>query len=278
VTKERALADLTDIFMADRYLEHRYAAPGRVDFPFPDEDFTSAWTAWQEERGCFPDEIGSLLEEEGVKVWLEATPAGRIPAVYTENRRTFETLTALMSAENEGNSLPESVNAFTVPCKHPSFRGHRVIFLHRAGYSAISGESVGMGEQEWIEKSAVMRLRHECCHYFTLRVLGGMKNHALDEVTADCVGQLAAFGRYSASLQRKFFGLEEDGVGRGGRLWFYVNKLPGGAIAPVCGKINEALDALERYLKKNAEMAGADHSAELIMKLASLGLLGIAEL
>jgi hypothetical protein len=265
--------------MADRYLEHRYAAPERVDFPLPDEDFTAAWAAWLEERGGgFPGEISSLLEEEGVKVWLEATQAGRIPVVYTENRRNFETLTALMSAENEESALPESVNAFTVPCKHPSFRRHRVIFLYRAGYSALSGENVGMREEEWIEKSAAMRVRHECCHYFTLRVMGGMKNHALDEVTADCVGQLAVFGRYSASLQRKLFGLEEEDIKRGGRLWFYVNKLPEGAVAPVCRKINEALDGLERYLGKNAEMAGADRAGELIMKLASLGLLGIAEL
>jgi hypothetical protein len=278
MTEERFLANFSDLFAADKYLEHRYAVPERVDFPLPDEDFTSAWIAWLEGRGGFPDEIGVLLEEEGVKVWLEATPAGRIPAVCTDSRRTFETLTELMSAENEEGAFPAGVNAFTVSCKHPAFRGHRVIFLHRAGYSALSGESVGMSEEEWIEKSAAIRVRHECCHYFTLRVLGGMKNHALDEVTADCAGQLAVFGRYSASLQRKFFGLGEENIASGGRLWFYVRELPEGAIAPVCRKINESLDGLERYLAKNAEMAGTNRETDLIVKLAALGLPGIAKL
>jgi hypothetical protein len=154
------------------------------------------------------------------------------------------------------------------------FEGHRVICLAKSGYSAISGESVGMGEEEWVEKSAVIRLRHECCHYFTLRVLGGMKNHALDEITADCAGQLSAFGRYDASLQRKFFGLEDgDRIAPGGRLGFYVKKLPEGAVSLVCRKINEALDGLEGYLEKNA-LRGPG----LIIKLASLGIDGIAEL
>jgi hypothetical protein len=163
-----------------------------------------------------------------------------------------------------------------------------VICLAEAGYSALSGKDVGVENEEWLEKSAAIRLHHECCHYFTLRALGGMKNHALDEVTADCVGQLAAFGRYDASLQRKFFGLKDfdlkdfdlkdGGIVQGGRLGFYVKNLPEGAVPLVCRKVGEALDALEGYLEKNAEMAETSRRPELIVKLATLGLAGIAEL
>jgi hypothetical protein len=153
-----------------------------------------------------------------------------------------------------------------------------VILLHEAGYSSLKAQSVGLKEGEWLEKSAVLRLRHECCHYFTLRALGGMKNHALDEIVADCAGQLAAFGRFGASLQRKFFGLEDGAISPGGRFGFYVKGLPEGATAVICRKVNEALDRLEGYLEKNTEITAATCAPELIIKLASLGIDGIAEL
>jgi hypothetical protein len=263
---------------AEKYLAHRYETPARCDFPLPDESFASEWDAWLKGRnGGFPEEVRALLSGEGTKVWLEATPAGRIPVVYTEDRRTFESLTAILSGEKDSAPLPASVNAFTIPAKHPPFSGHRVVCLAKAGYSALSGESVEMEGGEWTEKSAVIRLNHECCHYFTLRVLGGMKNHALDEVVADCAGQLAAFGRYSAALQRKFFGMEGGGrIAPGGRLGFYVKRLPENAIPSVCRKVEEALDGLEGYLEKKPGMTETSRRPELILKLAGLGLSGIA--
>ena len=273
---------MMDMLMADKYLDHRYPMPERHFFPLPDEAFASQWAAWLEGRNIgFPGDVCALLSEPGVRVWREATPAGGIPVVYAEDRRVFEKLTAILSAEDEERTLPASVNAFTVPAKHPGFAGHRVICLAKAGYSALSCEDVGiegLEDEEWMEKSATIRLRHECCHYFTLRVLGGMKNHALDEVIADCVGQLSAFGRYSASLQRKFFGLKDGSVLLGGRLKFYMKKLSEGAIPLVCRKVEEALDSLEKYLGKIDEAASEARGPELIVKLAALGLAGIAEL
>ncbi|MDR1516308.1 MAG: hypothetical protein LBS45_11500 [Synergistaceae bacterium] len=271
------MVDFMDTIMADEYLARRYKAPAREDFPLPDEDFTSVWRGWIEGRGdAFPGDVRALLR--GAKVWLEDTPAGRIPVVSTEDRRTFERLTAIFSMEDEGRALLASVNALTVPAKHPMFAGHRVIFLAKGGYSALRAEDAGETEDEWVRKSAVIRLNHECCHYFTLRVLGGMKNHALDEVIADCAGQLSAFGRYDASLQRKFFGLDGDRVASGGRLGYYVRKLPEGAIPTVCRKVSEALTGLEGYLEKNAEMTRIPRRPDLIIKLATIGLGGIAEL
>jgi hypothetical protein len=277
-----------DSIMADQYLRHKYEEPGHKDFPLPDEGFAAEWDAWIKGRDAkgrndgFPEEVRTLLSGEGTKVWLEGTPAGRIPVIYAEDRRTFERLTAILSAEDDSRALPASVNAFTIPAGHSPFRGHRVICLTKAGYSALSGKDAGIGDAEWAEKSAVIRLHHECCHYFTLRVLGGMKNHALDEVTADCAGQLAAFGRYDASLQRKFFGLEDpdkkDPIVPGGRLGFYVKKLPEGAVSLVCRKVGEALDGLEKYLGSSSEMTQMSRRPQLIVKLAVLGLLGMADL
>jgi hypothetical protein len=279
MTGECFLAGLMGTNAADAYLKHRYKAPERNDFPLPDEAFVSEWNAWLNGgKDTFPEEVGRLLSGAGTRVWLEATPAGRIPVVYAEERRTFERLTGILSAEDESGPLPASVNAFTVPCGHPSFNGHRVICLTKGGYSALSAESVGMSGDEWMEKSASLRLYHECCHYFTLRALGGMKNHALDEIVADCAAQLAVFGHYSPSLQRKFFGLNEGRVSPSGRLGFYLKKLPEDAVSLVCRKVDEALNGLESCLEENAGMSLASRGPELIIELASLGIDGIAGL
>jgi hypothetical protein len=265
---------------AERYLEHRYEGGSRIQFPLPDEGFAAKWDEWLENRpgNGFPEAVREIMTDGSVKAWLEETPAGRIPVAYMEDRRAFERLTALLSAEDDSRPLPASVNAFMVPVKLPELKGHMVICMNRAGYSALAGDDVGVPEDEWLEKSAAVRLNHECCHYFTLRVLGGMKNHALDEVVADCVGQLAAFGRYDASLQRKFFGLTEDGIKPGGRLGYYVKKLSDGAAKVVCDSVVRAIDALDRCLAANAGLTAKSGRPELIIKLATLGLPGIGEL
>jgi hypothetical protein len=51
-----------------------------------------------------------------------------------------------------------------------------------------------------------------------------------------------------------------------------------GAIPLVCRKVEEALDSLEKYLGKIDEAASEARGPELIVKLAALGLAGIAEL
>ena len=46
----------------------------------------------------------------------------------------------------------------------------------------ISADKMCLSVEEWLKKSYQIRLRHESAHYDTLRLLGGMKNHAQDEV------------------------------------------------------------------------------------------------
>jgi hypothetical protein len=260
-----------------QYLEHCYKIPGNLIFPLPDEDFVDEWEKRFQGRSDFPSAIAEILKTDKVSCWIEKTAAGRIPVVYVSERSSFERLYAIFTVKDGAFNLPLSVNAFTVPVKLPEMSGHRVILLNKSGYSALSGNDAGIPEDDWVEKSAVIRLRHECCHYFTLRALGGMKNHILDEIVADCVGQLAALGSFSASLQRKFFGLSDDGqfIRDGGRLMFYVKKLPLEAIPIVCRYLNEALDALEAYLGENGEMRESENEPDLVMKLASAGIRGI---
>jgi hypothetical protein len=274
------MTDFWDSIAADRYLEHKYPAKAEITLPLPDEDFVRNWRVWLADSslGALPGAVRDIMSGGGARAWVEETPAGGIPVIYAKDRRVFERLTAFLSLEDDSRRLPPSVNAFTVPAKHPEFGGHRVICLAEAGYSAISGDDAGFPEDEWLKLSEKIRLHHERCHYFTLRIMGGMKNHALDEVIADCMGQLAAFGRFDASLEMKFLGADGSSIKDGGRLWFYVKKLPEAAVPIVCESVKEAVGRLEAHLRENPEMAAERERPELIMKLAAAGLKGIMEL
>ncbi len=98
----------------------------------------------------------------------------------------------------------------------------RCIILSRGPYSAVAAQDAGLSEAEWLERSLVIRREHECTHYFTYRVFGAMRNNLLDELIADFVGIVRAFGTYRAELALCCLGLENpDRYRPGGRLENY---------------------------------------------------------
>ena len=138
-------------------------------------------------------------------------------------------------------NLPETVNAFTIPAQLDG-EPHRIILLNRAPYSNVPAEKLLLTEEDWLEKSHAIRLRHESAHYETLRLFGGMKNHALDEILADCLGQIAAFGNFDADRQRIFFGLDGDKCT--GRLQFYCQKVSPDERPKIYAAVDKFLDKI----------------------------------
>ena len=168
-----------------------------------------------------------LQQEETLRILFAETLGGRLPVIVPGNRDDFLRVEALLNGREDLADFPVTVNAFTMQARAKNIRNHRVILLGQAPYSNVPANLLGLDEEEWIERSCRLRFAHECAHYETLRLFGGMQNHALDEIVADAMGQLAAFGNFSAARQRLFFGLEQ-GTGRcTGRLSFYCrNVLP----------------------------------------------------
>ena len=127
-----------------------------------------------------------------------------------------------------------------------------------------------------------LRLNHEICHYFSLRVLGGMKNHALDEIAADCFGQLAVFGSFNESLQKRFFGIDETlsnkSVISNSRFSFYIRKLKDDSVHEVIEETKAALSGLNNYLLKNPAMTRETNRPRLIIKILSTGVRGMRDL
>jgi hypothetical protein len=101
----------------------------------------------------------------------------------------------------------------------------RFIVLSTGAYSAVDAGALGLDAVDWLEKSLVVRRDHECTHYFTLRVLGAMRNNLLDELIADYVGLVGAFGRYVPRAAMLFLGVGA-GEREAGRIHNYRGQPP----------------------------------------------------
>lgn len=236
---------------ADEYLQHVYEIPAELPpTPLPDESFTVLWKE-AEGRGVL-DFLTDRLElpafdfrwqqESCLRISFASTLGGRLPVISTGSHEDFRSMEALLCARKEARELPLTINAFAMQARAEKIFRHRVLLLNHAPYSNISAQSLGLSREDWLERSYLLRLAHECAHYETLRLFGEMRNHALDEILADALGQIAAFGEFDADRQRLFFGLEKGTGICTGRLLFYVQKVMLEEREKVFRAVDRALD------------------------------------
>jgi len=202
-----------------------------------------------------------------LKLTIESTIAGHIPVIVTGPREDFVALVRALTERNEPAVVPTSMGACIVSglnnwdrvARHRAkweaemdgragdgeeleeawraeFRAFaaqkalyqdRCIILSRGPYSAVSAQAAGLSDAEWLDRSLVIRREHECTHYFTYRVFGVMRNNLIDELIADFVGLVRAFGTYRADIALHCLGLEQpDRYRPGGRLENYRGTPP----------------------------------------------------
>lgn len=225
---------ISSLQSAAEYLAHAYEIPRYLPpLPLPDEVFASRW---QEARGRdVPDFLTDGLklpaydfvwqDIESLSLSFAHTLGGKLPVIATGCHEDFRTMDAVMNGREKERELPLTVNAFTIEARAEPIHRHRLLLLNRAPYGNIPAKALGLSAEDWLERSRRLRLHHECAHYEILRLLGGMRNHALDEILADTLGQIAAFGNFDADRQRLFFGLEKDKGTCTGRLSFHCQKV-----------------------------------------------------
>jgi hypothetical protein len=237
------------------------------------------------------------------------TMAGRIPVVVAGCREDFVALVRAFAERNEPAPVPESMGACIVkgfnnwdrvaayrrrweraqvgPTDEQAWAEEfqrlipqkelyqdRFLILSRGPYSAVSAAAAGAGERAWLERSLVIRREHEFTHYFTYRVFGAMRNNLLDELVADWVGLVRAYGRYPAELALRFLGLEYYPRYRsGGRLENYRGQPPisDDALGVLGSLAVRAARQIERFSIEHAALLG-DLSGLARLTLALLGL------
>ena len=239
---------------AEEYLSYRYTIPPKPALlPLPDEPFVSFWkeTAGKDvlhflsSTFALPTEQFPFKKPEALKIHLAPTAGGRIPVISTGCHDDLCSMEALVNGHPDIEELPLTVNALTIEARAARLQHHKLILLGNAPYSNVPASVLGLEEDDWLNRSYALRLAHECAHYETLRLFGGMKNHALDEIAADTMGQLAAFGNFSAQRQRLFFGLEDGGKTCTGRLTFYCKRVIPWERTEVYQAVDRALDIVE---------------------------------
>jgi len=221
----------------DRYL---------VQFRFPIAEGMSATPQYQAatRRGVVDggEPVLRLRSPQRTSIFVHETLAGRVPILLAEDREDFVALVRALSLHNEPALVPDSQGACMVggfnnwhrvqrwraewAAEHPgasatecaaAFRemaAHRELYQDRfiilsgGPYSGVAASDLGLGDEEWLLRSLVIRREHECAHYFTRRVLGSMRNNLLDELIADYCGIVAGGNRYRADWFLRFLGLE----------------------------------------------------------------------
>jgi len=168
---------------------------------------------------------------EALCLWIAPHPCGAIPVVQTTCWADFVQLVRALAHRGEPVALADGVHAQAVSglIHWGLIRAFgrqtraRLIVLHEAPYGSVPASAVpgGLTEAEWLSASTSLRLEHELTHLATKRLLGDMSLNLLDELIADCMGMVAALGRFNAELFGRCLGIQSAT----GRWTTYTNAL-----------------------------------------------------
>ena len=254
-------------------------------------------------RGVAADKIAeatglTLTFPDQLQLRMHHSIVGRIPVLIPGCREDFVRLIQAFTMRNEPLPVPTSMGACTVGGYNNwdriwalrqdweatrTFTGEdwnqaferiraqkelyqdRFMIVSDGPYSNVSAADLGLLPDEWQRLSFTIRLEHECTHYFTHRIFGSMRDHAMDELIADYFGMVMAVGCFRLDWFLHFMGLEAFPAYReGGRLQNYRGRPP---------LSDDAFSILQQLVKDAAENLGQfDHvHADTLRREAEAG-------
>lgn len=168
------------------------------------------------------------------------TPVGSIDVLLLYNRTDFEKCVCALAHRCEPRLIPDTVGAFLIsgltnwekvhaqyanrginkvvgnganlslPGKNIRLFLDQIILLSSGWYSGLSPEAVGLSNEDWLEKSVTIRMYHEIAHFVCRSRNPENTSVFRDEVFADMIGMIAAFGHYDAKMAKVFLGITGD--------------------------------------------------------------------
>ena len=205
-----------------------------------------------------------------------STPVGEVNVLFLADREDFIHAYRALACRCEPIEIPDSVGAVTIQglINWEKIHKHRDAYLAAGGddwddefqrfisvksnyrdsiillssgfYSNIPAETVGISDQEWKEKSLIIRKYHELTHFVCRAKYPKDIDPIRDEVIADMIGLVKAFGKYDTELARTFLGIEGETYRSGGRLEFYAE----GDIRKAMRQAKEAIDSYAEMIKE----------------------------
>jgi hypothetical protein len=206
------------------------------------------------QRGRMPVALPYTFSDcETTELYTEYTEAGDVEILVLPDRCDFVRFVQVMAYRCEPREVPPSMGAVTINNINnwrrieahkneyllsgktdwdkefkrftavPQNYRDSIIALSNGAYSALPyTETDCESEEEWIRASLIIRKYHELTHFISRRLFPGNKETLRDEVIADCVGIVAAFGEYDVSFAQRVLGIYGDEYRAGGRLSNYI--------------------------------------------------------
>ena len=228
-------------------------------------------------KGIMPDKLAFPFELSGEEdEYTIDTPAGEVSVLYLPDRAIFEYFIKVLAHRNEPVEIPLSMGASLISGIN-SWRkiyAHKeeylqsgkddwdeeftrfisvkenykdtVLIVSKGYYSALKPEYINMNSDEWLEKSKTIRIYHEISHYISRKLFIENKEVLRDEIVADAIGFIAAFGYYDSLLARKVLGIDNEKFNRDGRLINYVSEEE---LDIYIDRAHKIIDTLDDYFK-----------------------------
>lgn len=196
------------------------------------------------------------------------TPAGDVEVLSLRKRDDFVHMCQCLGNKCEPVEIPDSTGAMAlfglnnwdkVRAGLDNYKDSFII-LSSGNYSNVSnidiknitnGE-IDLDEQQWTNKSIIIRKYHELTHFVMRKTYPDDISFIRDELIADCIGLICAFGCFDVRLLKLFLGIEEDSYRQGGRLQNYE----GGEeknIPEVLKMIEQLKNKVEKYEKEDVD-------------------------
>jgi len=229
-------------------------------------------------RGEFPDDLTFPMETNDEEELISVdTPIGKVEAIYLPIREVFERFCICLSNKCEPLEIPKTTGAMYISgincwrkiLKHQeeyikthddwddefdrftsvkeNYKGI-VLLISKGNYSACLPEFVDIEENKWLAYSKDIRIYHEITHAISRKLYPDHKEAVRDEVLADSIGTLYAFGEYKPLLIKKFLGTEGDTYRFGGRLENYVDKEK---LDESFKYVNSLIEKIDDYVKNH---------------------------
>lgn len=196
------------------------------------------------------------------------TPTGDVEVLSLRKRDDFVHMCQCLGNKCEPVEIPDSTGAMAlfglnnwdkVRAGLDNYKDSFII-LSSGNYSNVSnidiknitnGE-IDLDEQAWTNKSIIIRKYHELTHFVMRKTYPDDISFIRDELIADCIGLICAFGCFDVRLLKLFLGIEEDTYRQGGRLQNYE----GGEeknIPEVLKMIEQLKNKVEKYEKEDVD-------------------------
>ncbi|MBR0043317.1 MAG: hypothetical protein IJP56_00560 [Synergistaceae bacterium] len=210
----------------ENYCANKFVKQNNLDED--NQEFLNLWRGIIKLKSCI---VGQILNEhicykrpvkfnrpEDINIIIYNSIAGELPVIKFGDISDFENfiINLLYKGDRSQAGDISQMGASFIFSKTQRF-----LALSNKYYSNTPPEFVNLETEEWRGKSAIIRLEHECTHYYTKKFYGSASNNLRDELIADFVGLYEAFKFYNAKLFQHFMGLD-DVNNQAGRLSLYT--------------------------------------------------------